>query len=88
MCFIAKGFEFHKIYIFRDVIDGLLYAAFLTSTLIGLVYRPAQSLPVNTSALYRDVRLVEQAINIHFDTVDIDYRQKFQTVCQIKKIRH
>ena len=66
--------------------DGLLYSDFLTSQLIGLVYRPAEGLPVNTSALYRDVRLVEKAININFNTVDIDYRVNFQTLCQTKNI--
>ena len=75
-------------YIFRDVINGLMYSAFLTSPLIGLVYKLAQGLPVNALAFYRDVRLVEKAININFNTVDIDYRENFQTVCQIKKIRH
>ena len=65
---------------------GLLHSAFLTSPLIGLAYKPAQGLPVNASALYRDVRLVEKAININFNTVDIDYRVNFQTVCQTKNI--
>ena len=64
--------------------DGLLYSAFITSPLIGLVYRPAEGLPVNTSALYREVRLVEKAINIHFNTVDIDYTENLQTVCKKK----
>ena len=66
---------------------GLLHSAFLTSPLIGLAYKPAQGLPVNTLALYRDVRLVEKAININFNTVDIDYRVSFHTLCQTKKIK-
>ena len=66
--------------------DGLLNAGFLTSPLIGLVFRPAQSLPVNASALYRDVRLVEKAININFNTVDTDYSENFQTFCQAQNI--